>query len=93
MPAHPSLTHPDLLLADFVPRLEKADRIKFWPLSALLFAAYMIETLTGSYQILDVIILYNTYLTNAFYSNLTYENHHHTHTTFVGMIRMPGQLV
>ena len=58
MPAHPSLTHPDLLLADFVPRLEKADRIKFWPLSALLLAAYMIETLTGSYQILDVIILY-----------------------------------
>ena len=67
MPAHPSLTHPDLLLADFVPRLEKADRIKFWPLSvsALLLAAYMIETLTGSYQILDVIILYKGYLTNA----------------------------
>ena len=92
MPAHPSLTHPDLLLADFVPRLEKADRIKFWPLSALV-TAYMIETLTGSYQILDVIILCKGYLTNAFYSNLIYENHHHTHTTFVGMIKMPGQLV
>ena len=64
MPAHPSLTHPDLLLADFVPRLEKADRIKFWPLSALV-TAYMIETLIGSYQILDVIILYKGYLTNA----------------------------
>ena len=62
MPAHPSLTHPDLLLADFVPRLEKADRIKFWPLSV---TAYMIETLTGSYQILDVIILNKGYLTNA----------------------------